>query len=508
MRRFACLMAVCATMLPLPSIAQVRIDALDVGVAGLAAAGPDLVATPGLIDDYIGNHDGIANPLETVRVEFGLWNVGAEEARGVRLAWDIDNPHASLGSNGRPSSVPVGDTGRVLFDTRISPDATSGDVTIVITVTADNGGPWRFIATFAIVAPSIRFAHEDTTVTDAAPPGDGDGIFEPGERLFVKLRLRNDGDEAATSARVSVTVVDPHATILAAEATHAEWPAGETRDTDFVIDLDAGYTAPELSLFFQVHADAWGPWQFSHVVPVAQPAPEFALVNAWVFDPAPGGNRDGRAVPGERIRPRVRLRNVAPADARNVEVTMTVDDPDVTVLRSLVVHDAWPAGEARNNDGLILRIASDAAPHDFVATVIVTADGGSGPWEFEVPFTIAAPDIRFAVARSWVFDPRPGGNGDNTASPGERVLTRVRVWNEGRDDAHGVSVILTSDDADVIVVAGEMTYERWPSGSAENNTGFVVDIAGDAQPHDAPIIVTITTGHGITSQFSVDIPIA
>ncbi|MBT3269688.1 hypothetical protein HN371_21265 [Candidatus Poribacteria bacterium] len=187
---------------------------------------------------------------------------------------------------------------------------------------------------------------------------------------------------------------------------------------------------------------------------------------------------------------------------------MVVDDPDVTVLRDLVAHDAWPAGEARSNDGLILRIASDATPHDFIATVRVTADGGGGPWQFDVPFTIEAPDIPFGVVRSWVFDPRPGGNRDSTASPGERVLTRVRVKNEGTDDAFAVSVVLTSDDPDVIVVAGEMTYERWPAGAAENNTGFVVDISGDARPHDARVTVTITTAYGVTSQFSVDIPIA
>ncbi|MAF12915.1 hypothetical protein CMK11_20890 [Candidatus Poribacteria bacterium] len=186
---------------------------------------------------------------------------------------------------------------------------------------------------------------------------------------------------------------------------------------------------------------------------------------------------------------------------------MSVDDPDVTVLRDLVAYEAWPAGEARNNGGPVFEIAHDATPHDFTATVRVTADEG-GPWEFDVPFMIGAPDVSFGLVRSWVFDPRPGGNRDSAASPGERVLLRVRVWNEGPDDAYGVSVALTSGDPDVTVVAEEMTYERWDSLSAVNNTGFVVDIAGDAQPHDASAFVTITTSHGVTSQFSVDIPIA
>ncbi|MBT7807791.1 hypothetical protein HN766_19975, partial [Candidatus Poribacteria bacterium] len=477
--------------------------------ARLAVVGPDFVATPGFVEDFFwnGNGDGVASPGEQVRVTFRIRNSGLLAASHVRpTAASADPRVTQIGTMGSVDEWIPGDVRTVGVVMSISPTAESGDVVSVITLTADSGGPWRFILTFPIVAPAILFSRDDTTVTDPVPTGDGDGIVEPGERLFVNVVLRNDGTDAATNARVSLAVVDSHVTILAGEATHAEWPAGETRETGFVIDIDGEFTAPDLSLVFHVDADAWGPWQFSHVVPVIVPAPEFVLAKAWVFDPAPDGNRDGRAAPGERVLSRVRMKNVAAADARNVEVTMTVDDPDVTVVGGRVVHDTWPAGEARNNGGPVLEIAPSATPHDFTATVLVTADEG-GPWEFDVPFTIAAPHIGFGVARVWVFDPRPGGNRDGMASPGERVLPRVRVWNEGRDDAFGVSVVLTSADPDVTVVAGEMTYERWDSGSAVNSTGFVVDIAGNAHPHDAPMSVTVTTARGGSWVLPVAIPI-
>ncbi|MBT5714153.1 hypothetical protein HOI71_24105, partial [Candidatus Poribacteria bacterium] len=501
MRRLAWLMSLGATMmLPLLSLAQARIDRLDTGKAGLAVAGPDFVSTWASVNDHNGNGDGLANPGEWPLITFSLHNSGQATAFDVHVSAFGDEP--AIGSRpvaGSQGTWEAGEAHSLWLNYPVPPAAPSGDAVITITVTASNAGPWRFILTFPIVASSIHFVRDETTVADPSPTGDGDGIVEPGERVVVTLRLRNDGSEAASDGRVSLTVRDPHATVLAGEAMHAEWPAGTTRETDFVLDLGEGFTAPELSLFFQVSGSTWGPWHFSHVVPVLVPAPEFALENAWVFDPAPGGNRDGRAVPGERIRPRVRLRNIAAAGARNVDVTMAVDDPDVTVLRDLVAHDAWPAGEARNNDSLIFSISADA-------TVSVTADDG-GPWQFDVRFTIHEPSISFALASSWVFDPEPGGNRDGVATPGEQVLPRIRLRHVGIEDAREVEVTLSTDDPDTTIIRGRVSHSIWPAGAARNNDGFVISIAPDALLHDATLVARVSTSNGDASEFTVSLSV-
>jgi hypothetical protein len=55
-------------------------------------------------------------------------------------------------------------------------------------------------------------------------------------------------------------------------------------------------------------------------------APAFDKRADWVFDP-PGGSGDGVASPGERVYPRIRLKNVGTADIRGVRVHFTRNTP-------------------------------------------------------------------------------------------------------------------------------------------------------------------------------------
>ena len=508
MRRFAWMISVCSAMLvPFFARAQVRIEPQGVGRVRAAAVGPDIVASPGFVNDANGNGDGVANPGEGVFVTFSLRNSGLAATQDVRVVVASDDPRVEVGSVGGGAFFwGVGDAWTYSVSIPISFSATSGDVVSVVTVTAADGGPWHFLLTFPIVAPSVLFTREDTSVSDPTPTADGDGLAEPGERVVLSLRLRNDGAEAATNVRITLATLDPGMTVVFGEATHPAWPAGEARPTEFLLDLDPAFTKRELALFFTVVADGVVPAQFSYVLPVAVPEPDFALRNAWVFDPTPGGNRDGRAAPGERVRPRVRLRNVGTAEARNVVVTMTVADPDITVVDDRVTHAVWAPGEARNNDGLAFEVSPGAAPHDLTAAVTVTADG-AGPWQFAVPFTVAEPDVSFVLESSWVYDPQPGGNRDHQANRGERVLPRVRLRNGGSDDARGVSVTLTTADPDINIASSETIHDRWAAGAARNSTGFALDISQDAQPHDATLSVTVITAQGGSWEFTVVIPI-
>ena len=62
----------------------------------------------------------------------------------------------------------------------------------------------------------------------------------------------------------------------------------------------------------------------------------------------------------------------------------------MTVVSGFVTHATWPGGEARNNNGFVLDIASDATAHDVTAVVVVSADG-HGPWQFTVTIPIVVP---------------------------------------------------------------------------------------------------------------------
>ena len=183
------------------------------------------------------------------------------------------------------------------------------------------------------------------------------------------------------------------------------------------------------------------------------PAPSFVRIGEWIFDGALG-NGDGWASPGERVEPRVRLLNDGPGDAKGVPATLEIADPDVAIVTGSVTHATWPAGEARNNDGFVLDISPDAVPHDVSVDVHLTADNG-GPWELTFTFPIVV--VTFAKRKCWIYEPTAMTR-NGYADPGERILPRVRMKNEGPEDAQNVIVTLSIADPDVIVVNGSVTH--------------------------------------------------
>ncbi|MAF12916.1 hypothetical protein CMK11_20895, partial [Candidatus Poribacteria bacterium] len=483
-----------------------RIEPADGGIAGMAAVAPEFVARSASVEDQGANGDGVASPGESLHVRLRLQNAGGDDAQNLTMALTTDDPDIDL-----PESVLVsprwqaGLTTSVAWRVTIAATAAPHLVAATATFTADNGGPWAFIVAFRIEAAPVAFAKTDGWIDDPVPAGDGDGRAEPGERIRVGVRLLNEGATDGAGVRVALRALDTDVAPVVAEAIHTSWPAGEARDTVFLVDITPTAHTHDVPVVISVTVEGVDPWHFSVLIPVVAPAPEFELRSAWLFDPAPGGNRDGRAVPGERVLPRVRLRNVGSAQATNVAVRLMTADPHVAVVDGDADHATWPTGEARNS-GLALDISPDAAPHDFAATVTVTADGG-GPWEFALTFTIAPPEAAFTLESSWLFDPRPLGNRDGALSPGETAFPRVRLRNTGADDAFGAVVTLATDDPDVSVVDDRITYEGWPAGIGRNNTGFTVEVRNDAQPHDVTFTATVTTAHAGPWQFAVVLPI-
>ncbi|MAF10586.1 hypothetical protein CMK11_09050 [Candidatus Poribacteria bacterium] len=339
------------------------------------------------------------------------------------------------------------------------------------------------------------------------PGGNGDGVANPSERVRLRARMLNEGDGGASNAHATLTVGDADVRVVNGEVVHAFWPSGEARNNvGFVLDIAPDATPHDVTAIVDVTADNGGPWQFTYTFPIVAPAHEFTKRNAWIFDPKPWANRDGAANPGERVHPRVRLRNDGPSDATNVRVTVMTADPDVTVVGGEALHASWPAGAARNNDGLALDIASDATSRDVTLAIEVTSDEG-GPWQFEFVFSIVVPPLEFTKRSAWVFDPSPDGNKDGVANPGERILPRVRLRNDGPGDATNVTVTLSTTDPDVTVTNGVVTHSTWPEGTARNSDGLALDVSPDATAHDVSMLVDVTADGAGPWQFAFIVPV-
>ncbi len=451
--------------------------------------------------------DGLAEPGERVRPRIRLANDGTADATNVRTTLVITDPDVTVISGTEVSAQwPRGDARNIGgFVVDISNRATPHDVTAIVTVTADSGGPWGFSFTFPIVAPTLTFSYRNSWIFE--PNAEmKNGQADPGERVKPRVRLRNEGSRAAQNVVVALSTDDPDVTIVEGTVNHATWPLGEARDNvGFVVDIAPGTDPHDVRVIVDVSAQNGGPWQFSFTFPVVLPLPAFDPRNAWIYDPAPGAYQDGFAEAGERVRPRIRLRNDGTADATNVRVTLAINDPDVTVTRGDEAHTTWPRDQARTVQGFVVEIATNATPHDVEAVVTVTADTG-GPWRFPFTFPVVAPTLIFTHRNSWVFEPSAETK-NGQADPGERIHPRVRLKNEGSRDAQNVVVTLEIDDPDVTVVKDTVTYATWPMGEAYDNVGLVVDIAPEADPHDVSVIVNVAAANGGPWQFSFTFPV-
>jgi hypothetical protein len=294
-------------------------------------------------------------------------------------------------------------------------------------------------------------------------------------------------------------------TVVSGAVAHATWPAGVARNNnDLVLDIAPDATSHEASIAVNVTADTGGPWEFTFTFPIVAPAFTFTKRNAWIFEPT-ASTRNGQADAAESVHPRVRLWNDGPEDAENVTVTLSTEDPDVSIGTGTVTHTTWPASVARNNDGLVLGISPDATSHEVSVTVEVTADNG-GPWQFTFTFPVVAPALTFTKRNAWIYEPTASTKNGH-ADAGERVQPRVRLINEGSEDAQNVTVTLSTEDPDVTVVTPAVSHATWPAGVARNNSGLVLDISPDATSHDVSMTVDVAADNGGPWQFTFTFPV-
>ncbi len=227
---------------------------------------------------------------------------------------------------------------------------------------------------------------------DDPPGGDGDRLRGPGETVVPWLRFNNRSLATSMNVVFALSTDDPDVTVVDGTQTVAVWPRlWKAWVSGFLLRIADDATAHEVTMNVALTADHGDPLRYTFTFDIDTVPARFALRNAWVWDPEPGANHNGQANPGERIFPRVRIRNLGQASASDVQAVLSIADDDVTVVNGIVTHDEWPGGEARNNNGFVIDIAPDATSHDVHAVLSVTADD-VGPWQFAVTIRIVAPE--------------------------------------------------------------------------------------------------------------------
>jgi hypothetical protein len=161
------------------------------------SGGPFLALESVTIDDdgaggSVGNGDGLVNPGETVELDVGIRNRGADAAAGVQgTLVSLEGATVNVGGVGFPD-VAVGGT------------ATSNDPFVVAMATdAEDGAAGRLRLELTTSAGDTSSAGFDLVIRAPAHRYEscvvgGDGVLDPGETAQLTVTLRNDGSVPAS----------------------------------------------------------------------------------------------------------------------------------------------------------------------------------------------------------------------------------------------------------------------------------------------------------------------
>jgi hypothetical protein len=476
---------------------------------------PDVRARSVTISDSSdgGNGNGLAEPGESVSFEVLLENIAStgvagETAVNVTATLSLTSPDSDItivGAVATVSSIAHRSSAAVSFGVTVASNAVPRDVAYTVSLTWDGQQSTHPVVAGRLLVPvsessGPRMVLRTWWVNDFAPDGDDDGVAEPGETVYPRIRIENVGGLLATNVTWSVSTDDPDVSVLVPQRQFAAWEAGLRRhDRWFVLRIAQNSEPHNLSLQTTVQADQ-GSWTFSVVIPIQAPRMQFAT--SWVNDFAPDGNDDGLVQAGETVQPRIRLLNDGDAPATDVTWSVTTEDSDVTTLVSSRTFARWEAGLRRHDRWFKFAVSATAVPHTLEFTTTVVAREGT--WSFPISIPMGSPSFVFRT--SWINDPAPGGNGDGLLQPGETVHPRVRLENVGAADATNITWTVTTTDTDVTTLVTDRTFARWEAGLRRHDQWFQFSVASGASPHDITLDVSVTSDQGSWT-FAVTAPL-
>ncbi len=221
--------------------------------------------------------------------------------------------------------------------------------------------------------------------------------------------------------------------------------------------------------------------------------PYVSFRNLTINDAA--GNNNQQLDYGESVKLSLEFKNVGTENVQNVGVTLSTENPSVTITDATETYPSFAAGEAASiADGFAFSIGNDIPNGQKIKFTYVAA-AGSENWSGS--FYIIANSAVLEYEK-YIFTDE---NGNNNGKPdaGETFELHISVMNTGGSSANNLAGVISTTDEYILISVDSLNY-----GSINSNETLVETFSVTSSPetpagHIAEFQFNITADGGFTT---------
>ena len=312
--------------------------------------------------------------------------------------------------------------GEALFD--VAP-ASAGKLTI--TVTAQNHLPYQ---ADILVGDSLAYLDIIRYTIDDSTGGNGDGLINPGETVYLPVMLKNFGNLGASMVSAKMQCGDSLVSILDSQQVYGNIPAGDSSSGpgEYSFTVSKNATNKHALVFdFQISDSFNNTWPTSISMLVATPV--LSYYNHEITDTA--GNNNGVAEPGETIGLNLNIKNKGLGIAKEVACGLSTADTSLILIDTIkILGNVSPDSVAASNFKIYISPGS-SNPH--VGVINLRLRSGAG-YSFD-------DSLAFVVGQTGLIDSMEtetggwshGGTNDLWHITSHRKYLGVNSWYCGQE---------------------------------------------------------------------------
>lgn len=370
-----------------PGVSIIRSGQSILFTTGRPVDGPYVEYSGGTIDDdddggSSGNNDGLIQNGETIELQVRLTNTGTgtvPESSGLLQSDDsyiaILDPNLSIPTI--PSGEEVNSTvSRVVFSPE-TPNNHSANFRLYL-----SGGalPCIVLPSVTVYGPVLSLLPtviDDDSVGESR--GNDNGELNPLEIIELTPGASNSGMNTGSNVTAYLRTSSNRVLIMDSTASFGSiLPDEEIYALDpFVVRIMSNSSNGDIVNFEIVIRDEFGT-EWPQTVNYTIVEANVAASGVRIEDPAPGGNGDGHLLPGESGLLFPRVVNTMLGTATNIEVTLSTEDPLIS-LQNTTVFIGTVSGNSIREAATPVQIdvsIDSEQPRTVVLDVLITGDGG------------------------------------------------------------------------------------------------------------------------------------